>query len=169
VLNGKQGDKGLSVARLQKSPVAYVPKPQPDVVIVTVNEHETRAVLDAFEDATGTTAIPIPLDGRVYRNLGTLNGATVFHALSEMGSGSVGAMQQTVDKAIRALAPGAIIAVGVGFGVNEKKQAIGDILLSKQLRLYDLQRVGHEIILRDDKPHATARLINHFERFAQTA
>ena len=133
------------------------------------NEHETRAVHDEFENATGSAAIPVPLDGRVYRNLGRLNGSTVFHALSETGSGSVGAMQQTVDKAIRALAPGAIIAVGVGFGVNEKKQAIGDILLSKQLRLYDLQRVGREIVLRDDKPHASARLINYFEGFAQTA
>ena len=134
-----------------------VPKPQPDVVLVTVNIHETRAIYDAFQAATGTPPVPVPLDGRVYRNLGTLNGsATIFHALSEMGSGSIGAMQQTVDKAIRALAPGAIIAVGVGFGVNAKMQAIGDILLSKQLRLYDLQRVGNEIILRDDKPHASA-------------
>lgn len=142
--------------------------PRPDVVLVTVNEHETKAVYDEFTAATGTPATPVLIDGRVYRNLGAVNGATIFHALSEMGSGSVGAMQQTVDKAIRALNPGAVIAVGVAFGLNEKKQRIGDILLSKQLRLYDLQRVGDEIILRDDKPHASARLINHFDGFVQT-
>ena len=80
--------------------------PKPDVVIVTVNEHETKAIHDHFKAATGTPAATVPLDRRVYRNLGTLNGATVFHAISEMGSGSVGAMQQTVDMAIRALIPG---------------------------------------------------------------
>lgn len=143
--------------------------PRPDVLLVTVNEIETRAVHDGFQIETGQRAIPVPLDGRVYHNLGMLNSASVYHALSEMGSGSVGAMQQTVDKAIRALDPAAVIAVGVAFGINEKKQAIGDILLSKQLRLYDLQRMGSKIMFRGDKPHATPRLINHFEGFAQTA
>jgi len=143
------------------------PAPKPDIVIVTVNEHETRAVHDEFEAATATTSVTVSLEGRLYHNLGMLNGTTVFHAISEMGSGSVGAMQQTVDKAIRALAPGAVIAGGIAFGLNEGKQSIGDILLSKQLRLYDLQRAGAEIVLRGDKPHASSRLINHFESFTQ--
>ena len=145
------------------------PTPRPDVLLVTVNEHETHAVCEGFQTATGQEATTVSLDDRVYRNLGTLNTATVYHALSEMGSGGVGAMHQTVDKAIRTLNPAAVIAVGVAFGINEKKQAIGDILLSTQLRPYDLQRIGDKIILRGDKPHASARLINHFEGFAQTA
>jgi nucleoside phosphorylase len=151
--------------------VAPPAAPRPDVLLVTVNDHETRAIHDEFELATGHAAVPVPLGGRVYRDLGEVNGTTVFHALSEMGSSSVGAMQQTVDKAIRALDPGAVIAVGIAFGVNEKKQSIGDILLSKQLRPYDLQRVGSkgEVRLRGDKPHATPRLIDHFDGFRQTA
>jgi nucleoside phosphorylase len=144
------------------------PVPKPDVVVVTVNEHETQAIHEAFQAATGIAAVPVPLDGRVYHNLGTLNGTTVFHAISEMGSGGPGAMQQAVDKAIRALDPGAVIAVGIAFGVSEDHQSIGDILLSKQLRLYDLQRAGAEIVLRGDKPHASTRLINHFESFTHT-
>ena len=84
-----------------------------------------------------------------------------------MGSSGPGGMQQSVDKAIRALEPGAVIAVGIAFGVCEKDQIIGDILLSKQLQLYELQRAGKEIVLRGDRPHATPRLINHFEAFNQ--
>lgn len=144
------------------------PPPAPDLVIVTVNQHETQAVYDAFFAATNTEAVPVSIDGRVYHDLGTINGTRVFHALSEMGSGSLGAMQQTVDKAIRALDPGAVLAVGIAFGADEKKQQIGDILVSKQLRPYDLQRAGEQVILRDDKPHSTPRLINHFELFTQT-
>jgi nucleoside phosphorylase len=148
---------------------AAPPAPKPDVVIVTVNEHETRAVLDAFEAATGTEAAPVPLEDRVYHDLGTMNGTRVFHAISEMGSGGAGGMQQTVEKAIRLLDPGSVIAVGIAFGVDEKKQAIGDILLSKQLRLYDLQRVGkNKIVLRGAKPDASTRLTSHFVGFAHT-
>lgn len=141
-----------------------------DVLLVTVNEHETQAILSAFEQATGKRAERFPLGDRVYRNLGTVNGTKVFHALSEMGSGSPGASQQTVDKGIRALNPGAVIAVGIAFGVNEKKQAIGDVLVSRQLHLYELQRKGRRIVSsRGDKPHASTRLINFFEGMAQTS
>lgn len=174
-----EGPVSPVAATTQHAPVAVAPSyerfsatpgpaPNPDVVVVTVNEHETKAIHDAFQAATGIAAVPAPLDGRVYHNLGTLNGTTVFQAISEMGSGGPGAMQQVVDKAIRALDPGAVIAVGIAFGVSEDHQSIGDILLSKQLRLYDLQRAGAKIVLRGDKPHASTRLINHFESFTHT-
>ena len=143
---------------------------RPDVVIVTVNEHETRAVLAAFREATGAESVSVSLAGRAYNILGTVNGTTVYHAVSEMGSGGSGAMQQTVEKAINALSPGAVIAVGIAFGVNEKKQAIGDILVSKLLRLYELQRVNKTgtITLRGALPDSSSRLLNHFRVFHQT-
>jgi nucleoside phosphorylase len=153
-----------------RSPTAMESKPRPDLVLVTVNEHETQAIHDAFLEATGTEGIPVTLEERLYHNLGTVNGTTVYHAISEMGSGGSGGMQQTVEKAISALDPGAVIAVGIAFGVNEEKQAIGDILVSKLLRLYDLQRVGKRsrIDLRGARPDASPRLMSHFRGFAQT-
>jgi nucleoside phosphorylase len=79
-----------------------------------------------------------------------------------------GAMQQTVDRAIRALDPGAVIAIGIAFGVDESRQNIGDILLSNQLRPYELQRIGKDrIVLRGPRPEASPRLLNHFDGFAQ--
>ena len=57
----------------------------------------------------------------------------------------------------------------IAFGINEEKQAIGDILVTEQLRLYDLQRMGTQeeeqpnIILRGDKTHASPWLINLFK------
>lgn len=140
-----------------------------DLLLVTVNDHETKALLRVFKKAVGHDAKPIPIGDRLYRYLGTINGTRTFHALSEMGSSGPGAAQQTVDKGIRALSPEAVIGVGIAFGVNEKKQTIGDILLSKQLRLYDLQRAGRKIILRGDRPHASTRLINFFEGIAQSS
>jgi nucleoside phosphorylase len=139
-----------------------------DALLVTVNKHETQELLSVFQGATSHTATTVPIDDRVYRDLGTINGTKVFHALSEMGTSGLGGMQQTVDKAIRAVHPRAVIAVGIAFGVNKKQQKIGDVLLSRQLRLYELQRAGHDILLRGDKPHASTRLINFFEGAAQT-
>jgi hypothetical protein len=112
------------------TPVTTAP-PRPDLALVTVNKHETKAVHDAFFEATGAQAVRVSLEGRVYHNLGSINGKTVYHTLSEMGSGNLGAMQQTVDKAIMALDPAAVIAVGIAFGVNRNKQAIGDVLVSR--------------------------------------
>jgi nucleoside phosphorylase len=134
-----------------------------DVLIVTVTKVESRAVMKAFQEATGKAPKPESLGERTYHNLGELNGARVFMALSEMGAGGLGASQQTVHKGILALRPSAVIMVGIAFGVDEQKQAIGDILVSQQLLIYELQRVGkEEIISRGDKAHASIRLIDYF-------
>lgn len=153
--------------QLRDLPPSDRARPRPDLVLVTVNENETKAIHDAFLEATGSEGVPVSLDGRLYNNLGAINGTTVYHVISEMGTSGPGAMQQAVDKAIRALEPGAVIAIGIAFGVSEADQSIGDILLSKQIQLYDLQRAGSQIVLRGDKAHATPRLINHFDTFSQ--
>jgi nucleoside phosphorylase len=132
---------------------------QVDVLIVTVTEAETEAVFEAFGRA-GSTAAKVTVGGRIYHDFGIINDAHIFHALSEMGAGGVGGAQQSVLKAVASLKPSAVLMVGIAFGVDETKQAIGDVLVSQQLSLYDLQRVGKDIMLRGDKPHASPRLIN---------
>ncbi|WP_426992448.1 hypothetical protein [Methylomonas sp. CM2] len=136
-----------------------------DVLIVTVTKVESMAVLEAFKKATGNSATSITIDDRVYRSLGEINGARVFMALSEMGSGGLGASQQSVQKGIKALTPHAVIMVGIAFGVNKEKQAIGEILVSKQLMLYELLKKGKsgKITPRGDRPHASTRLINYLQ------
>ena len=137
--------------------------PSADVLIVTATQVESKAILDAFAELTGQIDRLVPIGGRTYRDLGAVGGTRVFLALTEMGSGGLGASQQAVQKGIEALRPGAVLLVGIAFGADEKKQRIGDILVSRQLQLYDLQRVGKDhIVLRGDQPHASARLIDAF-------
>ena len=142
-----------------------------DILIVTVTDVESRGVLEAFEQVSDRAASPVSIGERVYWNLGTVNGARVFLARSEMGSGSLGASLDSVGKGIEALSPLGVIRVGIAVGVNEKKQAIGDVLVTERLHLYDLQRVGTQdgilkITPRDDKPHASPWLINLFKNAA---
>jgi nucleoside phosphorylase/tetratricopeptide (TPR) repeat protein len=138
--------------------------PTADVLIVTVTKVESRAVLNAFEEATGRPAETTTIDERVYRNLGEVNGVRVFLALSQMGTSGLDGAQQAVQKGIEALKPGAVVMVGIAFGMNEEKQTIGDILVSRQLMLYEAQRVGMgEIVPRGDRPHASTRLVNYLQ------
>jgi nucleoside phosphorylase len=140
-----------------------------DILIVTVTEVESRAVMKVFREATGKDSKPEPIGDRIYLDLGEVNGSRVFMALSGMGTGGIGGSQEGVRKGIEALSPSAVIMVGIAFGINEQKQAIGDVLVSEQLMLYDLQRVGTgeegglEIILRGDRPHASPWLINRLQ------
>ena len=139
------------------------------VLLLTVNRNETKALLAAFKEFTQKEPVNHSIDDRIYAELGTLHGVPVFHALTAMGSGGVGASQQGVDKAIRALRPTMVIAVGVAFGLDANKQNIGDILVSRQISLYESQRVGKKsIVPRGDQPRAATRLLDLLERADQT-
>jgi nucleoside phosphorylase len=117
-----------------------------DVLIMTVTCAESRAVLAAFEAATGQKATPVTIGDKVYR-------AYVWIVLL---------VGMSAGKAIAALRPGAVIMVGIAFGINEQKQKLGDILVSRQLMLYDVQRVSAtQIVPRGDRPHASARLLDY--------
>jgi nucleoside phosphorylase/tetratricopeptide (TPR) repeat protein len=141
--------------------------PPADILLITVTDVESRAVMKVFREATGKAPQLEAIGDRDYHDLGELNGTRVFMALSEMGASGPGGSHESVRKGIEALSPAAVIMVGIAFGVNQQKQAIGDILVSQQLRLYDLQRVSKdEIILRADKPHASTWLINRFKNAA---
>ncbi len=143
--------------------------PKADVLIVTVTKGESLAVLSAFEKETGQKAPSVPIGDRAYRDLGTLGGARIFLTRSEMGAIGVGSSLQSVQKGIAALSPSAVIMVGIAFGINETKQKIGDVLVSRQLMLYDLQRIGTAeggsalIVPRGDRPHASGRLISYLQ------
>jgi nucleoside phosphorylase/tetratricopeptide (TPR) repeat protein len=137
-----------------------------DVLIVTVTDVESRAVMNVFREATGKEPKPEPIGDRIYLDLSEVNGGRVFMALSGMGTGGVSGSQEGVRKGIEALSPSAVIMVGIAFGINEQKQAIGDVLISERLMLYDLQRAGTDkegnlkVIPRGDRPHASPWLIN---------
>ncbi|MEO7332176.1 MAG: effector-associated domain EAD1-containing protein, partial [Minicystis sp.] len=147
------------------SSLAATSQNRTDVLVVTVTKIETQAVLQA----AGAHAPPAQhIEGRVYFDLGEINGARVRLTRSEMGTGTLGGAHQTVTKAITALSPAAVIMVGIAFGLDDSKQQIGDILVTEQLRPYDLARVStHEgkatFVLRGDKPHAAPALLNLYK------
>lgn len=141
---------------------------QYSLLVVTVNEHETQALLRKVESVAGRAAEPTLIGGRLYRDLGTVGQTRVYHTVCEMGSAGRGAMLQAADNGIRALSPNGVVAVGVGFGISQARQRIGDVLVARQLLAYELQRVGRDIVVRGDRPHASTNLVNMCVDFAHT-
>lgn len=83
-------------------------------------------------------------------------GLTEFYIVkTQAGSSGSGGSTLTIDEALRTIDPSGVIAIGIAFGAKEKKQSIGDVLVSKQVQCYELQRVGEkEVIPRGDKVSA---------------
>ncbi len=105
---------------------------------------------------------------KTYYDLGTIGGANTWMVRSEMGAIGPGGSTTTAFEAIEALHPSAVIMVGIAFGVDPKKQRIGDVLVSRQLMEYELQRVGTDlqgqpvIVPRGDRVTASPRLLDRF-------
>lgn len=137
-----------------------------DILLVTVAEVEAKAILSSFPNPQLSH-----VGDQTYHDFGMIGGARTFMVQSEMGPGGQSGAILTIQEGITALHPTAVIMVGIAFGVNEQKQHIGDILVSKKIMDYDLQRIGTNpdgtdsklvIILRGDRPEASPRMLSRF-------
>jgi nucleoside phosphorylase len=152
------------------------PKPlhrECDVLLITVTETETRAVLEAANLLTGTEPIESFGNEKTYLSLGSIGGARVLLVRSEMGSDSVGGAVITTRDALSETNPASVIMVGISFGVDTRRQKIGQILVSKQIQGYELQRVGTNtltgaatVTIRGDRASASPRLLDRFRTAA---
>jgi nucleoside phosphorylase len=137
-----------------------------DVLLVTVTTVETRAVFDHAKERTGKEAQRVFEGNKTYYNLGIIGGSRTWLVRSEMGLAGPGGALLTVADGIRVLSPDAVIMVGIAFGVDQDKQPIGKVLVSRQILDYDLQKVGTasdgtmQIRIRGDRPQASPRLLD---------
>lgn len=107
------------------------------ILLVTVNKTEATTVLRIFSEATNKPWKRQTIDSKIYYPFGQINGIDIFMVQSEAGTTPVGASYSTVRNAIDSLKPDFIIMVGVAYGLNQKKQKIGEILVSKKLTPYE--------------------------------
>jgi len=136
-----------------------------DVLIIVVTDVERDAVLEQFK-WTGSAQNMYFDGGRAYYELGVLNKRRIVLVKSEMGTSSIGGSAMTAARMINHLSPEFIIMVGIAFGVDQKSQSIGDVLISKQVLCYELQRIGTGlggepvIKTRGDKTSADPTLVS---------
>ncbi len=144
-----------------------------DVLIVTATLVESRAVFDAATAEWNATPALHHVGEKSYWDLGHVAGARVRLVQTEMGSGGPSGSILTVTDAIAALNPGAVVMVGIAFGVDPERQEIGDVLVARQLLAYDLQRVGSNgtrtsVVPRGDRVSPSPRLLDRCRAAAVT-
>jgi len=133
------------------------------ILLCTATDLETETFYDVVN---GRGFVPKIVPGKelAFHYIGTVRSAEIFLVQTQMGSGGSGGSGLTTLDAIDELEPDVIVAVGICFGANSEKQNIGDILISRQVQCYELQRVGDDkIIPRGDKMPASPLLISRFD------
>lgn len=142
-----------------------------NVLLVTATRVEAQAVLDLSPTLTRVKwkrqVIKDKTTGskKVYYALGAVDDINLYMVQSEMGTSGPGASLSTVYKAIAALSPVvAIIMVGIAFGARPAEQKLGDILVARQLKFYEPQKVKgqHKVISRGDRVTVSTALLDKF-------
>jgi nucleoside phosphorylase len=109
-----------------------------DVLVMTATDCETNAVLAAMKPLPGEALL---LSGTLSIDtytLGTLGRYAVVHCQSGMGSTAADGAQFTTGDAIREVAPKVILLVGIAFGMKRTEQRLGDVLVAKNIRPYEM-------------------------------
>jgi len=123
----------------------------PTALLLTFNEHEARKLWAEF----GATRQEVSRGGATYYELGGVGDFRVIHLHSRQGPQEA---QLSAAQAISHWDPELLLAVGIAFGVNEKKQHIGDVLVSTDVLDYEPARVEPDgTFTRRGKPRETSR------------
>jgi nucleoside phosphorylase len=137
-----------------------------NVLLVTANRIETESILNIAKLKYQLSFTRNFFGDHTIYALGPIGGINLFLVQSEAGSIGPSGSALTVNDAISYIKPQSIILVGIAFGLQPEKQKIGDILVSKQMQLYELQKRNEnrikQIISRGDKPPSSPRLLDRF-------
>lgn len=135
------------------------------LLIVTATDLETKCLhkhLEFYEPYEGILKIN-DKDSTYY--LAKFGKYLAVHVqCGNMGSMSIKGSIITVNEAISKFNPKVTLMVGIAFGVDNKEQNIGDVLVSDCITPYNFKKInkGEEIIRTNDAP-ASRLLINKFQ------
>lgn len=132
---------------------------RPVALLVTFNDHETRAILNVFDHPLDQLPrgklVPVTF-------LGEHGQWDVYHVRSGQGNQ---AARTTVERAIQEVKPELVLACGIAFGINPEEQQIGDVLCATAVIGYELGKVrggGGAIKRTGDAPTVSENLRTRF-------
>jgi len=133
------------------------------VLLVTATLTELRILLSVLE-TKGISPGRFTSGNHTYFVASGLGINDVYIFKTEMGSSGVASSTISIMDAVKSLNPDYVIMAGIAFGLKHKKQAIGDILVSKQLWSYEPANITEKgSIPRGDKITASPLLLDRFE------
>jgi len=108
----------------------------PRVVVLTVSPNEQSGLYQIFSPKAAPKTVEH--QGYRYDDFGEIGNYRVLHINCEMGGLSIAIRAMRV---IDAWKPILIVALGMAFGVDQKTQKLGDVLIASVVQAYELQRL----------------------------
>lgn len=152
--------------RFQAQDIEAAKKWNPQILLMVANRVELEELLKQLQlPLSSSTGIWKVRSGNRTYYCGHLGLMRVVATMCEQGNAGPGASQAAAAESIDAFKPGALILVGIAFGVNSQKQRFGDVLVASQLICYEWQRVGKGgmSIYRGPQPNSTGFLLDRFK------
>jgi nucleoside phosphorylase len=136
---------------------------QPKVGILVATEVERQAVLRKLRPPRNKRAVLSVYSGKNTCFVGRLGVTDVVVCLSAMGSVGRDSSTLVTTELIESWRLAAVIMVGIAFGKDPSKQAIGNVLISDRIVNVEPERVGKTLNEnRGNEPMAGAVLLNRF-------
>jgi nucleoside phosphorylase len=134
-----------------------------DILLMTVTDIERRALLSKMDPWPGEEAILVgSISYNTYR-FGQFGRYRVAQVESAMSSEGRDGARATLQAAITELNPKAILLLGIAFGINPKKQHLGDVIVAESVYNYSLEKKGDsQSILRGGETHCGPILSERF-------
>ena len=113
-------------------------------LIVTATEVEDRILHTVLTERGFSQPVVVNTDKFSYLERFRSDVGRIFHLRTSAGSGGSSGAFIMGKNAIDRLNPQFVVSVGICFGLQETKQAIGDVVVSDMIRDYEKQRVSKE-------------------------
>ena len=124
---------------------------------------EYNRVYEYYKKKNGFNPGSTIIGDYIYRDLGVIGNTHVYLLKSSMGAKGNNGSIIAVNEAERSLKPDFIIMVGIGFGLKEEEQKLGDIMVSEAIEDYGTCKVREgDVIQRGNRIPSDAILKNRF-------
>ena len=133
----------------------------PKIGLMVATEVERQAVLKRMRPPQGKKGVFQVFNGNNTYYLGRFGGSSVVLCMTGMGSTGREASTMVASEFIDEWQLRAVVMVGIAFGKDAEKQAIGNVLISDRVIQYESQRVSAENnVDRGCEPLAGTTLLN---------
>jgi nucleoside phosphorylase len=113
-------------------------------LIVTATDLEDRVLQKSLDERGFSNPVIVNEERFSYVERFRSDVGRIFHLRTSAGSGGASGAFIMGKNAVDRLKPKFVISVGICFGLQEKKQQLGDVVISEMIHDYERQRVSKE-------------------------
>lgn len=133
------------------------------LLYLVATDTEYDKVFEYYKQKNGCKPEAFVIGDYTYRDLGVIGSTHVYLLKTKMGAKGVGGSIKAVSEAANSLKPDYMIMVGIGFGLKEKDQKIGDIMVASAIEDYGTFKQKKGVtIQRGDRIQSNPILMNRF-------